>query len=120
MGCIIGLIELRIAFVGLVCLGSGIALCLYTLALWREARPESPALAALEVMSDDAYIDGDERVRRDLIQMARDIASGSTRAPQGRVGRAPVRPQRSSVPRSRVVEEFSEEPRRGPIDPLLK
>lgn len=120
MARVVGLIELRIAFVGLVCLGSGIALCLYTFRLWREARPESPALAPLEVMSDDAYIDGDERTRRDLLQMARDIAAGGKSERLDREVREPMRQRRSTVPRSRPVEDHDDMPRRGPIDPLLK
>ncbi|MFM9136579.1 MAG: hypothetical protein ACKOQZ_00250, partial [Actinomycetota bacterium] len=58
---LLSLIELRIAFIGLVCLVTGVVLCIYTLRLWREARPESPALAPLEVMSDDEFVNGDER-----------------------------------------------------------
>ena len=120
MRVVIGLIELRIAAIGLICLGSGIALCLYTIRLWKEARPESPALAPLEVMSDDAYINGDDRTRRDLLQMAREIAAGVAREPQ-RERPAPREPRMRSVPPRRTSTPSDDElPRRAPIDPLLK
>ena len=40
MWVVTGFIELRIAAIGLICLGSGIALCLYTLRLWKERSEE--------------------------------------------------------------------------------
>lgn len=121
---VIGLIELRIAFLGLVCLGSGVALCVYTFRVWKEARPESPALAPLEVMSDDAYISGDDAARRELLHMAREIVSAATgRAQREKVSdsqrRRPPAPPRQRT-RERVVEEREVPVRQAPIDPLLK
>lgn len=118
--CTLGLIEFRIAAIALICLGAGVALCLYTLRLWKEARPESPALAPLEVMSDDVFVNGDERTRRDLLQIAREIATG---APQrrDRVEPAPrmVR-ERPATPRRTIERPSPDDERRTPIDPLLK
>ena len=116
----LGLIEIRIAAIALICLGAGVALCLYTLRLWREARPESPALAPLEVMSDDAFVNGDERIRRDLLHMAREIASGTKRDP-GQVRPAPrVVRERPATPRRVDERPSTDDARRAPIDPLLK
>ena len=118
--CTLGLIEIRIAAIALICLGAGVALCLYTLRLWKEARPESPALAPLEVMSDDVFVNGDERTRRDLLQMAREIATG---APQRRE-RVPTAPrvvrERPPTPRRTIERPSPDDERRTPIDPLLK
>lgn len=118
--CTFGLIEFRIAAIALICLGAGVGLCLYTLRLWKEARPESPALAPLEVMSDDAFVTGDERTRRDLLQMAREIATG---APQRRDREQPalrVVRERPSTPRRTIERPSTDDERRAPIDPLLK
>lgn len=116
---VLALIELRIAFIGLVCLIAGVALCLYTLRLWREARPESPALAPLEVMSDDEFVHGSDQERRELMQMARAIAQGETVAqPRSREARPPRRP--TPQRRSPASHERVEDSPRAPIDPLLK
>ena len=115
---LLSLIELRIAFIGLVCLVAGVVLCVYTLRLWREARPESPALAPLEVMSDDEFVNGDERTRRELMQMARAIAeSAEADVPEPREVRAPRRPPPQGAESRRREEDRSP---RAPIDPLLK
>ena len=120
MASFIGLIELRIAAIALICLGSGVALCLYTLRLWKEARPESPALAPLEVMSDDEYVNGDERTRRDLLHMAREIATGVVKTDDRRRAEPRVVRQRPA-PQRRVVERRrDDDDRHAPIDPLLK
>ena len=120
MWVVTGFIELRIAAIGLICLGSGIALCLYTLRLWKEARPESPALAPLEVMSDERFITGDDRTRRDLLAMAREIVSGTPHQPKAE-RRRPVRPEERRAPVRRSPAPQSEDRlRRSPIDPLLK
>lgn len=115
---LLSLIELRIALIGLVCLTAGVALSVYTMRLWREARPESPALAPLEVMSDDEFINGDDQTRRELMQMARTIAEASA-APVStpRDERVPRRP---SPRRMESQPERVEDVRRAPIDPLLK
>lgn len=116
---VLALIELRIAFIGLICLIAGVALCLYTLRLWREARPESPALAPLEVMSDDEFVHGSDQERRELMQMARAIAQGETVAqPRSREARPPRRP--TPQRRSPASHERVEDSPRAPIDPLLK
>jgi hypothetical protein len=116
----LGLIEFRIAAIALICLGAGVALCLYTLRLWKEARPESPALAPLEVMSDDAFVNGDEQTRRDLLQMAREIVAG---APHEREGgqSSPAVVREGPVTSRRPIDRSSpDDERRTPIDPLLK
>ncbi|MFZ9819260.1 MAG: hypothetical protein ACO3D9_08505 [Ilumatobacteraceae bacterium] len=118
--CTLGLIELRIAAIALICLGAGVALCLYTLRLWKEARLESPALAPLEVMSDDAFVNGDEQTRRDLLQMAREIVTGAPQQHEG-VKSSPAVVREGPVTSRRPINRQSpDEERRTPIDPLLK
>ena len=93
--------------IALVCVVVGIALARMTWWFWNEARPESPALAPLEIMSDAAYGKADESQRAAMLNAVR--MGAETLAP-----RRPVsRPERIvKVPVDNAPRHF--------IDPLLK
>ena len=93
--------------IALVCIVVGGALARMTWWFWNEARPESPALAPLEIMSDSAYGKADEAQRVAMLEAVR--MSIETPAP------------RVSV--ARPAREVDEPVDNGPphvIDPLLK
>ncbi len=94
-------------FIALVCVVIGIALARMTWWFWNEARPESPALAPLEIMSDAAYGKADEAQR---VAMLDAVRMGAQRL-------APDKPMRR---RERTVDAPVENAPRHVIDPLLK
>ena len=93
--------------IALVCVVVGIALARMTWWFWNEARPESPALAPLEIMSDAAYGKADEAQRVAMLDAVR--MGAQTLAP-----RKPV-----SRPERKVDAPVDNAPRHV-IDPLLK
>jgi hypothetical protein len=93
--------------IALVCIVAGCALARMTWWFWNEARPESPALAPLEIMSDAAYGKADEAQRVAMLDAVR--MSAATLAP-----RMPV-----SRPRPTPEDPVDSAPRHV-IDPLLK
>jgi hypothetical protein len=101
--------------IALICLVAGGALVRMTWWFWNEARPESPALAPLEIMSDAAYEKADETQRVAML----DAVRVST-------GRNPVAKPIRSEPRKpvgrpeRAVEAPVGDAPRHIIDPLLK
>ena len=93
--------------IALVCVVVGIALARMTWWFWNEARPESPALAPLEIMSDAAYGKADETQRVAMLDAVR--MGAETLAPRKPVGRP-----------ERKVEAPVDNAPRHVIDPLLK
>ena len=93
--------------IALICVVVGIALARMTWWFWNEARPESPALAPLEIMSDAAYGKADEAQRVAMLDAVR--MGANTLAP-----RKPV-----SRPERKVDAPVDNAPRHV-IDPLLK
>ena len=113
-------LSIRVAFVSLVCLSAGGALSVLTWWFWKTARPEPPALARLEIMSDRRYEESTARERELLMGEADEVMPVSvrntaprkiTQAPRPRV--APVADRHREVPAEVPVT-------RKPIDPLLK
>ncbi len=108
-------IDLQVALIAVVCLAAGIGLGVLTWWFWRSAHIESPALAALEVMSERRYerADADERAR--IVESARidpsTVAPLAKRQPKGRV------PDDAGEPGDEVFDEWTD---LGPIDPLLR
>ena len=98
--------------IALVCILVGGALARMTWWFWNEARPESPALAPLEIMSDAAYGKADEAQRVAMLDAVR--MGAESLAPHKSVNR-PERTVNSSVDKAPVDNA----PRRV-IDPLLK
>ncbi len=98
--------------IALVCVVVGIALARMTWWFWNEARPESPALAPLEIMSDAAYGKADEAQRVAMLDAVR--MGAETPALRKPVSR-PERTVNSSVDKAPVDNA----PRHS-IDPLLK
>ena len=101
--------------IALVCIGAGGALARMTWWFWTEARPESPALAPLEIMSDAAYEKADETQRVAMLDAVRVSAYRNPVAkPIRNEARKPVgRPERA-------VEAPAGDAPRHVIDPLLK
>jgi len=101
--------------IALVCVVVGIALARMTWWFWNEARPESPALAPLEIMSDAAYGKADEAHRAAMLDAVRMNASIAPVAkPIKTAPRKPVsRPERT-------VDVPMDNAPRHVIDPLLK
>ena len=101
--------------IALVCVVVGVALARMTWWFWNEARPESPALAPLEIMSDAAYSKADEAQRVAMLDAVRMSASNvlATRP----IKTAPRKP----VSRlGGTVEANVESTPKHIIDPLLK
>jgi hypothetical protein len=117
-------LSLRVAFVSLVCLSAGGGLSVLTWWFWKTAKPEPPALARLEIMSDRRYEESSVRERELLMGEADEVMQVSVRnttsrkstpAPHPRV--APVDKHFREVP----LEAPPEVPvTRKPIDPLLR
>ena len=93
--------------IALVCVVVGVALARMTWWFWVEARPESPALAPLEIMSDAAYGKADEAQRAAMLDAVR--MGAETLAPRRPVSRP-----------ERIVEIPVDNAPRHVIDPLLK
>ncbi|MDA0298427.1 MAG: hypothetical protein O3A54_07035 [Actinobacteria bacterium] len=93
--------------IALVCVVVGIALARMTWWFWVEARPESPALAPLEIMSDAAYGKADEAQRVAMLNAVR--MGAQTLAPRKPVSRP-----------ERTVDVPIDNAPRHVIDPLLK
>ena len=93
--------------IALICVVVGIALARMTWWFWNEARPESPALAPLEIMSDAAYGKADETQRVAMLDAVR--MGAETLAPRKPVSRP-----------ERIVETPVDNAPRHFIDPLLK
>ena len=93
--------------IALVCIVVGVALARMTWWFWNEARPESPALAPLEIMSDSAYGKADEAQRVAMLEAVR--MSSETPAPRVSVARP-----------ARKVDEPVDNGPPHVIDPLLK
>ena len=93
--------------IAFVCVVVGIALARMTWWFWNEARPESPALAPLEIMSDAAYGKADEVQRVAMLDAVR--MSVETLAPRMPVSRQRPTPEDPVESAPRIV-----------IDPLLK
>jgi hypothetical protein len=101
--------------IALVCVVVGIALARMTWWFWVEARPESPALAPLEIMSDAAYVKADEAQR---VAMLDAVRMSTTNVP---VARPMITEPRKPVGRlDRVVDTSVDDAPRHVIDPLLK
>ena len=101
--------------IALVCVMAGIALARMTWWFWVEARPESPALAPLEIMSDAAYGKADESQRSAMLDAVR---MGTSKAPAAQ----PVRtaPRKPVARPMRTIEDPVDNAPRHVIDPLLK
>jgi hypothetical protein len=93
--------------IALVCIVVGGALARMTWWFWNEARPESPALAPLEIMSDAAYGKADEAQRVAMLDAVR--MSAESLAPRKPVARP-----------ERTIEAPVDNAPRHVIDPLLK
>lgn len=93
--------------IALVCVVVGIALARMTWWFWNEARPESPALAPLEIMSDAAYGKADEAQRVAMLDAVR-------------MGAQRLAPDKPMSRRERTVDAPVENAPRHVIDPLLK
>ena len=101
--------------IALVCVVVGIALARMTWWFWVEARPESPALAPLEIMSDAAYGKADEAQRAAMLDAVRmSVSKVPVAKPTRTAPRKPIsRPERT-------VEAPVDNGPRHVIDPLLK
>ena len=101
--------------IAFICVVVGIALARITWWFWVEARPESPALAPLEIMSDVAYGKADEAQR---VAMLDAVRMSTTNVPVARPMRTETRkPVGRPDP---AVGTSVDDPPRHVIDPLLK
>jgi len=116
--------------IALVCVVVGIALARMTWWFWNEARPESPALAPLEIMSDAAYGKADEAQRVAMLDAVRmNVSKVPVAKPIRTAPRRPVsRPERTvnspvdkaPVDKAPVDKAPVDNTPRRVIDPLLK
>ena len=93
--------------IAFVCVVVGIALARMTWWFWNEARPESPALAPLEIMSDAAYDKADEAQRAAMLDAVR-------------MGAETLVPRRPVSRPERIAKVPVDNAPRHVIDPLLK
>lgn len=101
--------------IALVCIVVGGALARMTWWFWNEARPESPALAPLEIMSDSAYGKADEAQRIAMLESVRvSVSKNPVALPIKTKSRRPI--SRSE----RTVEAPVGNVPQHVIDPLLK
>ena len=121
MGIMFGLTTL----IALVCVVVGLLLARMTWWFWNAARPESPALAPLEIMSDKRYGRSDDAQRSALLDRFRfdpAMKSGVQR-PQVKTNRS-VRPVEHELVEHELVEHELIAPVDNrshiAIDPLLK
>ena len=106
--------------IALVCVVVGIALARMTWWFWVEARPESPALAPLEIMSDAAYGKADEAQRVAMLDAVRmDSSKNPVTKPIKTTSHKPAsRPERTvNAPVDNAPVDNAP---RHVIDPLLK
>ena len=101
--------------IALVCVVVGIALARMTWWFWNEARPESPALAPLEIMSDAAYGKADEAQR---VAMLDAVRMSTSNVPVARPMR--TEPRRPVGRPERIVKLPVDNAPQPVIDPLLK
>ena len=95
----------RVGAIGLLLLAAGLALAGLTLRFWSAARPETPALAPLEIMSDRRYQRATEQQRLAMVDSVRGLASAAPKLGTS----SPSTDSSSARPT-----------RRAPIDPLIK
>ena len=108
----------RVGAIGLLLLAAGLALAGLTLRFWSAARPETPALAPLEIMSDRRYQRATEQQRLAMIDSVRGLASA---APHGEVRQTVASTSTKLGTSSPSTESSNARPtRRAPIDPLIK
>jgi len=98
--------------IALICVVVGIALARMTWWFWVEARPESPALAPLEIMSESHYAQADEAKRAVMLDSVR--MGAKTPAPRKPVSR-PERTVNAPIDKAPV-----DNAPRHVIDPLLE
>jgi hypothetical protein len=110
-------IDLQVALIALVCLAAGIGLGVLTWWFWQSAQPESPALAALEIMSERRYAKADDEERARILDAAR--IDPSTVAPFAR-REAKDRGRDAEPPEPHDEDLYDERTDFGPIDPLLR
>lgn len=101
--------------VAFICGVVGIALARMTWWFWVEARPESPALATLEIMSDVAYGKADEAER---VAMLDAVRMSTTNVPDARPMRS--EPRKPVGRPDRLVNTSVDNASQHVIDPLLK
>jgi hypothetical protein len=112
-------IDLQVALIAVVCLAAGLGLGYLTWWFWQSAQPESPALAALEVMSERRYERADADERTQILESARidplSVPPLTRRQPKGRKGG-----NDDNEPDHGDDEFYDEWTDLGPIDPLLR
>jgi|GEM_PF-2818986 len=108
----------KVGAIGLLLVAAGLALVGLTLRFWSSARPESLALAPLEIMSDRRYKKATENERSAMVDSVRGLVSAAPRVAARRtVGSTPRNPGTTSSSRTPTTEQPV---RRAPIDPLIK
>lgn len=108
-------IDLQVALVSLVCLAAGLGLAWLTWWFWKSAQPESPALAALEVMSERRWEQADEPERARILDAAR--IDPTNVSPMARRERIRGDDDRQGPVEEEFLDEWADQ---GPIDPLLR
>lgn len=93
--------------IALACIVVGGALARMTWWFWNGARPESPALAPLEIMSDSAYLKADEAQRVVMLEAVR-------------MSSVTITPRKPVAHPARTVDAPLETAPQHIIDPLLK
>jgi len=108
----------EVGAIGLLLVASGLVLVGLTLRFWSSARPESLALAPLEIMSDRRYNKATESERSAMIDSVRGLVSTAPHRVASRTaGSTPRKPRTTSSSRTPTAEQPA---RRAPIDPLIK
>ncbi len=108
----------KVGAIGLLLVATGLVLVGLTLRFWSSARPESLALAPLEIMSDRRY---QKATRDERAAMVEDVRGLVSAAPRGVVRQTTGSTSKYLTTNSPSIEPTSAQPtRRTPIDPLIK
>jgi hypothetical protein len=114
-------LSFRVALISLAFIGSGLGLSYLTWWFWTTAQPESPALAALEMMSEREYEALPEEERDAYLAPWRDVRHVQSRKPLQKIETRPKTPRRQPVRQQPEKPLEHEAPKRpASIDPLLR
>lgn len=111
----IAAIDLQVALISAVCLVAGLGLGWLTWWFWRSAQPESPALAALELMSERRWQQAGEDERARILEEGR--IDPTTVSPLTRREAARSATDDQAPIEEEMLDEWTD---LGPIDPLLR
>jgi hypothetical protein len=113
---------IRVSFLAFFLIGAGLGLAYLTWWFWTTARPESPALAALELMSERKYMQLPDEEKDAFLAPWRQLQHVQARKHLTKVESRPKPSRRIDVDEPRVDREpvVRDDQPHAAIDPLLR